>query len=74
MNLCTLFLSCCPPHPLQLSNHTGYPLIKGHVFDGAHLQDLLAGLTGNGLICHTHLLTGAQLCRLCTQPGRCIAR
>jgi hypothetical protein len=44
--------------PLQLSNHTGYPLIKGHVFDGSHLQQLLEGLTSNNLICHTHLLTG----------------
>lgn len=47
-----------PVYSVQLSNHTGYPLIKGHVFDGAHLHDLLAGLTANRLICHTHLLTG----------------
>lgn len=49
--------SCC-----QLSNHTGYPVIKGHVFDGSHLNDLLEGLRANGLICHTHLLTGVLLC------------
>jgi pyridoxal/pyridoxine/pyridoxamine kinase len=45
---------------LQFSNHTGYPTIKGHVFDGGHLRELLAGLTSNGLICHTHLLSGEK--------------
>jgi hypothetical protein len=49
---------CC----LQFSNHTGYPTIKGHVFDGGHLRELLAGLTANELIFHTHLLSGER-CR-----------
>ena len=28
------------------------------MFDGSHLQDLLAGLSANALLGHTHLLTG----------------
>uniref|UniRef100_A0A383WI31 pyridoxal kinase n=1 Tax=Tetradesmus obliquus TaxID=3088 RepID=A0A383WI31_TETOB len=47
-----------PVYTVQFSNHTGYPVIKGHVFDGGHLRELLAGLATNGLICHTHLLSG----------------
>ncbi|KAF6253149.1 Ribokinase-like protein [Scenedesmus sp. NREL 46B-D3] len=47
-----------PVNTVQFSNHTGYPAIKGHVFDGSHLRELLAGLTANGLVCHTHLLSG----------------
>jgi pyridoxal/pyridoxine/pyridoxamine kinase len=42
----------------QFSNHTGYPVLKGHVFDGQHLLELLAGLKANDLLCHTHLLSG----------------
>lgn len=47
-----------PVYTVQFSNHTGYPTIKGHIFDGGHLRELLAGMTANGLICHTHLLSG----------------
>lgn len=50
----------CTTTARQFSNHTGYPLIRGHVFDGAHLQQLLEGLTANGLLGHSHLLTGAR--------------
>ena len=42
----------------QLSNHTGYPSFRGKAFDGAHLDELVAGLAANGLVRHTHLLTG----------------
>jgi len=45
-------------HPAQFSNHTGYPTIKGKAFDGEHLLELLQGLEANGLVRHTHLLTG----------------
>eukprot|EP00775_Hariotina_reticulata_P014658 gene14658-14806_t len=47
-----------PVFSVQFSNHTGYPFIKGHVFDGQHLLDLLAGLKANNLLFHTHLLSG----------------
>ncbi|KAF8060301.1 hypothetical protein HT031_004836 [Scenedesmus sp. PABB004] len=46
------------PPPPQFSNHTGYPTVAGKVFDGAHLTELLGGLRANGLLCHTHLLSG----------------
>lgn len=47
-----------PVMSVQLSNHTGYPSFKGKAFDGAHLEELLEGLKANGLVRHTHLLTG----------------
>lgn len=43
---------------LQFSNHTGYPVVHGKVFDGSHLTELTEGLTKNELIQHSHLLTG----------------
>lgn len=43
---------------MQFSNHTGYPLFKGAVFDGEQLRALAAGLEANKLLNHTHLLTG----------------
>ena len=43
---------------VQFSNHTGYPVFKGSVMDGAALTELVAGLEANGLLHYTHLLTG----------------
>lgn len=47
-----------PIYSVQFSNHTGYPSFKGAVFDGTQLSSLLQGLEDNGLLTHTHLLTG----------------
>lgn len=35
-----------------------YPVVKGAVFDGDHLQALLDGLQQNGITNYSHLLTG----------------
>ncbi|MEW5309988.1 MAG: hypothetical protein WDW38_001825 [Sanguina aurantia] len=44
---------------VQFSNHTGYPVFKGDIFNGSHLQQLVSGLESNGLLKgYTHLLTG----------------
>ncbi|GIL43230.1 hypothetical protein Vafri_1029 [Volvox africanus] len=47
-----------PIYSVQFSNHTGYPTFKGSVFDGEQLRALVSGLEANGLLTHTHLLTG----------------
>ncbi|KAI8465387.1 MAG: Ribokinase-like protein [Monoraphidium minutum] len=47
-----------PVMSVQFSNHTGYPTVRGKAFDGDHLRELLQGLEANGLIRHSHLLTG----------------
>eukprot|EP00877_Chromochloris_zofingiensis_P002856 jgi/Chrzof1/12571/UNPLg00524.t1 len=47
-----------PIMSVQFSNHTGYPVVHGKVFDGSHLTELTEGLTKNELIQHSHLLTG----------------
>lgn len=49
-----------PIYSVQFSNHTGYPTFKGSVFDGSHLRALVEGLRVNGLLTHTHLLTGGR--------------
>ncbi|XP_070517717.1 pyridoxal kinase isoform X3 [Cardiocondyla obscurior] len=43
---------------VQLSNHTGYKVFKGQVLNDKDLEDLVDGLTQNGLDNYTHLLTG----------------
>lgn len=40
------------------SNHTGYPKWNGEVMSGDGLWRLVEGLDANGLVRHTHLLTG----------------
>ncbi|KRT78517.1 hypothetical protein AMK59_6771 [Oryctes borbonicus] len=43
---------------VQLSNHTGYPVVKGQVLTDKDFDDLVEGLLGNDLDIYTHLLTG----------------
>ncbi|EKX44116.1 hypothetical protein GUITHDRAFT_87533 [Guillardia theta CCMP2712] len=43
---------------VQFSNHTGYPTWTGKALDGDDLSELIRGLRSNGLLKHTHLLTG----------------
>ncbi|XP_076753295.1 pyridoxal kinase [Xylocopa sonorina] len=43
---------------VQLSNHTGYKVIKGQVLNDKDLEDLINGLVQNDLDDYTHLLTG----------------
>lgn len=43
---------------VQFSNHTGYKVFKGQVLTDKDLDDLITGLTSNGLDNYTHLLTG----------------
>ncbi|GIL72751.1 hypothetical protein Vretimale_4458 [Volvox reticuliferus] len=63
-NKCAVFplqvlgLEVDPIYSVQFSNHTGYPTFKGSVFDGEQLRALVSGLEANGLLTHTHLLTG----------------
>ncbi|KXZ56574.1 hypothetical protein GPECTOR_1g516 [Gonium pectorale] len=63
-NKCAVFplqvlgLEVDPIYSVQFSNHTGYPVVKGSVFDGEQLRALAAGLEANQLLTHTHLLTG----------------
>ncbi|GLC35701.1 hypothetical protein PLESTB_000485400 [Pleodorina starrii] len=67
-----------PIYSVQFSNHTGYPSFKGSVFDGDQLRALAAGLEANGLLTHTHLLTGyigslsllQSIAELCSQLKR----
>jgi len=54
----TLGIEVDPINSVQFSNHTGYPIFTGHTLDGPQLKELVRGLTENGLIDHTHLLTG----------------
>ncbi|GAB4817197.1 hypothetical protein N2152v2_004243 [Parachlorella kessleri] len=53
-----LGLEVDPIFTVQFSNHTGFPLFKGSVMDGAQLWELIEGLEANQLIQYTHLLTG----------------
>ncbi|KAG2483428.1 hypothetical protein HYH03_017683 [Edaphochlamys debaryana] len=63
-NKCAVFplqvlgLEVDPVHSVQFSNHTGYPSFAGDRFNGEQLRALAAGLEANGLLTHTHLLTG----------------
>lgn len=51
--------SLTPVHDTVLrSNHTGYPSWNGEVMSGEGLWRLVEGLEANGLVRHTHLLTG----------------
>ncbi|XP_011498686.1 PREDICTED: pyridoxal kinase [Ceratosolen solmsi marchali] len=43
---------------VQLSNHTGYKVIKGQVLNSEDLVDLMDGLIENNIDHYTHLLTG----------------
>ena len=43
---------------VHFSNHTGYPSFKGTVMTGEELRSTMEGLEANGLVDHTHLLTG----------------
>lgn len=43
---------------VQLSNHTGYKVVKGQVLNDKDLDELVHGLTENDLDNYTHLLTG----------------
>jgi pyridoxine kinase len=47
-----------PIMTVQFSNHTGYPKRTGTVMGGEQLADLVDGLESNGLLQHSHLLTG----------------
>ncbi|KAL7751645.1 hypothetical protein RI367_003111 [Sorochytrium milnesiophthora] len=48
-----------PVNTVQLSNHTGYPHVKGHRFDGEHLLAIYEGLRLNNLhLSYTHILAG----------------
>ena len=49
-----------PPPPTQFSNHTGFPVWRGTVMDGDQLWELIEGMEANGLLQHTHLLTGER--------------
>ncbi|CAL1278557.1 unnamed protein product [Larinioides sclopetarius] len=43
---------------VQLSNHTGYKVIKGQILKSEELHDLYEGLKANELLNYTHVLTG----------------
>ncbi|XP_063901238.1 pyridoxal kinase-like [Zophobas morio] len=43
---------------VQFSNHTGYNYYSGSTLDGKQCKDLFTGLKNNGLLCHSHILTG----------------
>lgn len=44
---------------VSLSNHSGYPVIKGHRMDEAEWVELVEGLRGNGFLAdYEHVLTG----------------
>ena len=44
---------------VQLSNHTGYPAVKGQVLSGGDLDTLVEGLESNQLLQdYSHVLTG----------------
>jgi pyridoxine kinase len=43
---------------VQFSNHTGYPVVKGTVMNGAELDALIDGLVSNDLCRFDYLLTG----------------
>lgn len=48
-----------PIFSVQFSNHTGYPVFKGQVFDGGNVMEIAQGLEENGLLSeYTHMLTG----------------
>ena len=54
-NKCAVFplqllgLEVEPIYSVQFSNHTGYPVVKGAVFDGEHLGNLMqVGVRGGG--------------------------
>lgn len=51
-------LSIFLPELLDGMRCTGYPSFKGTVMDGAQLANLVGGLEQNGLLQHSHLLTG----------------
>ena len=39
-----------PIHTVQFSNHTGYGAWKGQVFDGATIDELMAGIGERGVL------------------------
>ncbi|KAK5646487.1 hypothetical protein RI129_004951 [Pyrocoelia pectoralis] len=43
---------------VHFSNHTGYKVTKGQILSNTDLDELIEGLTINGLDRYTHLLTG----------------
>lgn len=43
---------------VQLSTHTAYGSVKGQRLGGEEIETLLAGLRDNGLLGHSHILTG----------------
>lgn len=43
---------------VQLSNHTGYKVVKGQILNEKDLEDLVSGLIENSLHNYSHLLTG----------------
>lgn len=47
-----------PVMSVHFSNHTGYPTFKGTVMDGEQLDATMDGLEANGLLQHSHVLTG----------------
>jgi pyridoxine kinase len=47
-----------PIMSVQFSNHTGYPSFKGTVMSGSDLESIISGMESNGLLQHSHVLTG----------------
>lgn len=43
---------------VQFSTHTAYKHIKGNVLENEELEELIQGLTLNGVDYYTHFLTG----------------
>jgi pyridoxine kinase len=47
-----------PIMSVHFSNHTGYPSFKGTVMSGPDLESVVSGMDSNGLLQHSHMLTG----------------
>lgn len=45
-------------HTVNYSNHTGYPVVKGHGLTSTSFKELYEGLTENHLLCYDYILTG----------------
>ncbi len=41
-----------PVHTVQFSNHTGYPTVRGHAFNAAHIKELIQGLRERDVLRH----------------------
>lgn len=48
-----------PIHTVQLSNHSGYPIVKGDFFSATQIQNIIDGLVLNDFLhCHDAILSG----------------